>query len=163
MSALTCDILRPLAGSKGDMAAYRGYRSAQPPANGCDPFGVTARRCWSRCGKLSLSVRSTRALFIRLLPILCMAGGALSTATAADRVARSLLLLCTYERLTADVVRDRSGVGEALILKIENRQGLTFRGGRLIVTSSARLSSAEPARKIVSAVKQSNALTIEAW
>src|SRR5262245_7193201 len=46
MSALTCDILRPLAGSKGDMPAYRGYRSAQPPANGCDPFGVTARRCW---------------------------------------------------------------------------------------------------------------------
>src|SRR5262245_5366602 len=163
MSALTCDILRPLAGSKGDMPAYRGYRSAQPPANGCDPFGVTARRCWSRCGKLSLSVRSMRALFIRLLAILCTAGGTLPTATAADRVARELLVLYTFERPTDDVIRDRSGVGEPLNLEIDVRQGLTFRGGRLIVTSSARLSSAEPARKIVAAVKQSNALTIEAW
>src|SRR5262245_18067319 len=103
-----------------------------------------------------------RVPFICVLAILCTAAALRPTVTAADRVAQDLLVLYTFERPADDVIRDRSGVGEPLNLKLVNRQGLTFRGGRLSVTSSARLSSAEPARKIVSAVKQSNALSIEA-
>ena len=36
--------LRPLSGSAGSLHAVRGYRCAQPPANGLDPSGVGAER-----------------------------------------------------------------------------------------------------------------------
>ncbi|HLJ12745.1 MAG TPA: LamG domain-containing protein, partial [Planctomycetaceae bacterium] len=101
------------------------------------------------------------AAFAVILPLVCLAGT--DAALAAERVSQDLLALYTFERPTGDFIRDRSGTGEPLDLKIENRQGVTFRGGRLLVTSSARISSAGPARKIVAAMKQSNALSIEAW
>jgi hypothetical protein len=82
---------------------------------------------------------------------------------AGDRVANGLVTLYTFERPVDGVIRDRSGAGEPLDLKIETSQGIAFRGGRLLVTSPARISSAAPARKIVAAVKQSRALSIEAW
>ncbi|MGE5192398.1 MAG: DUF1549 domain-containing protein, partial [Deltaproteobacteria bacterium] len=106
---------------------------------------------------------SRSGLVKSLLAVLCLTGAGLSTAQAAERVAQDLLVLYTFERPTDDVIRDRSGAGEPLDLKIDKLQGMTFRGGRLIVTSSVRISSAGPARKIVAAVKNSNALSIEAW
>ncbi len=106
---------------------------------------------------------SRRVLIIALLAILGWAEACLSTAESAERVARDLLTLYTFERPTDGVIHDRSGTGEPLNLRFEKSQGIIFRGGRLIVTSSAKISSVEPARKIVAAVKQSNALTIEAW
>jgi len=102
------------------------------------------------------------ALFAGLTAVLCLTAGR-SKATAAERVSQDLLSLYTFERPKDDLLRDRSGVGEPFNLKVEKAQGITFRGGRLIVTSSAKISSVEPARKIVAAVKQSNALSIEAW
>ena len=108
---------------------------------------------------IELSIRV--AAFAVILPLVCLAGT--DAALAAERVSQDLLALYTFERPTGDFIRDRSGTGEPLDLKIENRQGVTFRGGRLLVTSSARISSAGPARKIVAAMKQSNALSIEAW
>jgi hypothetical protein len=98
-----------------------------------------------------------------LVAILRLTGGGVSTAAAGDRVSQDLLVLYTFERPSDNVIRDRSGTGDPLNLKIEDRHGISFRGSRLIVTSSARLSSVEPARKIVAAVRQSNALSIEVW
>src|SRR5262245_16497010 len=89
-------------------------------------------------------------------------GGAAPTGSA-RRVAQGLLALYTFERPTDDLIRDRSGSGEPLDLKIERRQGIAFRGGRVLVTASTRISSVQPARKIVAAVKQSGGLSIEAW
>ncbi len=106
---------------------------------------------------------SRRVLFIALLVILGWAGARVSTAESAERVAQDLLALYTFERPTDGVIHDRSGTGEPLNLRFDKSQGITFRGGRLIVTSSAKISSVEPARKIVAAVRQSNALTIEVW
>ncbi len=104
---------------------------------------------------------SRRALF--LLAILGLTKAGLSTAESAERVAQDLLVLYTFERPVDDVLRDRSGTGEPLNLRIEKPQGIAFRNSRLIVTSSARISSVEPARKIVAAIKKSNSLSIEAW
>ncbi|WZP00342.1 DUF1553 domain-containing protein [Isosphaeraceae bacterium EP7] len=81
----------------------------------------------------------------------------------ARRVAQGLLALFTFERPTDNLIRDLSGFGEPLDLKIEEPRGIAFRGGRMLVTSSTRISSARPARKIVAAVKQSGGLSIEAW
>jgi hypothetical protein len=104
-----------------------------------------------------------RALATWLLAVLWLAAAVRSPAGAAERVVPDLLVLYTFERPKDNLIRDQSGVGEPLNLRFETPQGMTFRGGRLIVTSSVRISSLEPARKIVVAVKQSNALSIEAW
>ncbi|HVC92800.1 MAG TPA: DUF1549 domain-containing protein, partial [Pirellulales bacterium] len=100
---------------------------------------------------------------ISFLAVLCLVLADHTSAEATERVAQDLLALYTFERPTDDFIRDRSGTGEPLDLRIEKPQGITFRGGRLLVSSSARISSAGPARKIVAAIKQSNALSIEAW
>lgn len=87
----------------------------------------------------------------------------LSAAEPVERVAQGLLVLYTFDRATNEVIPDRSGVGEPLNLRIEKSPGATLRGGRLSVTSSVKITSSGPARKIVAAVKQSNELSIEAW
>lgn len=94
---------------------------------------------------------------------LCLTVALCANAESAERLGRDLLVLYTFERPTDDIIRDRSKNGEPLNLRIDNPQAVAFRGGRLIVTSSARISSVDPARKIVAAVKKSNALSIEAW
>src|SRR6185436_4681008 len=73
-----------------------------------------------------------------------------SAPTAAEpgaRVSQDLLVLYTFEKPLDSIIRDRSGVGAALDLPIEKPQGVAFRDGRLVVTSSARITSAEPAKK----------------
>ncbi len=84
-------------------------------------------------------------------------------AQSAERVGNGLLVLYTFETPAEGVLRDRSGFGQPLNLRIEKSPGTTVRDGRLTVTSSARISSIEPARKIVTAIKQSRGMSIEAW
>jgi hypothetical protein len=104
-----------------------------------------------------------RALASPLLACVCLMAELSPVSAAGERVANGIVAFYTFERPADGVIRDRSGAGEPLDLKIENPQGLAFRGGRLLVNSPARISSAAPARKIVAAVKQSKALSIEAW
>jgi mono/diheme cytochrome c family protein len=82
---------------------------------------------------------------------------------AVQRISQGLLVLYTFERPNDNLIRDRSGSGEPLDLKVERPQGISFRGGRLLASSSARISSTRPAGKIVAAVKQSGGLSIEVW
>ncbi len=84
-------------------------------------------------------------------------------AQSAERVGNGLLVLYTFETPAEGVLRDRSAFGQPLNLRIEKSPGTTVRDGRLIVTSPARISSMEPARKIVTAIKQSKEMSIEAW
>lgn len=92
--------------------------------------------------------------------------GGFVSADAVEPTARDtkgLLVLYTFEGPGDDVIRDRSGVGEPLDLRIESPRAVSWRDGRVVITSSARIASQQPARKIVSAIKQSQAVTIEAW
>lgn len=82
-------------------------------------------------------------------------------AAAAERVTKDLLVLYTFERPKDGIVRDRSGVGEPLDLKFE--RGQPSRGDRLTVTTSFLIASAQPARKVAAAIKQSGEISIEAW
>ncbi len=109
-----------------------------------------------------LGTVSRKTTIIVLAAILAW-GEFAASAERSQRVTKSLLVLYSFEGPAADVVRDRSGVGEPLDLQIDKRQGLDWRGDRVVVTSSVGISSAEPARKVTAAVKQSGELTIEAW
>jgi hypothetical protein len=81
----------------------------------------------------------------------------------AARVTEDLVVLYTFAGAEEGLIPDRSGLGEPLNLHLESPQATLFRGGHMIVTSSARISTAQPAGKIIAAVKQSNSLTVEAW
>lgn len=82
---------------------------------------------------------------------------------AASRVTEGLLALYSFETAEGGVIADRSGIGNALNLRIDKTQATLFRSGRMSVTSAVTIASDGPATKIISAVKQSNELTIEAW
>ena len=48
-------------------------------------------------------------------------------------------------------------------LKIDKVSSVQWQKGMLVVRSSTKISSSGPAKKIIDAVKRSNAVTIEAW
>ncbi|MDP6444119.1 MAG: DUF1592 domain-containing protein [Pirellulaceae bacterium] len=82
---------------------------------------------------------------------------------AEPRVTRSLQVLYTFDDVQGDVVRDRSGVGRPLNLRIEKAASVQRRAGSLVVRSSAKIASAGPAAKLITAVKQTSSISIEAW
>lgn len=80
-----------------------------------------------------------------------------------SRISGDLQALYTFEAGQGDIVRDRSGAGKRLDLKIEKPAAVQWQEGALAVRSSTRISAAEPAKKIIDSVKRSNAISIEAW
>ena len=97
---------------------------------------------------------------------LCMiisCGASTAFAEPPQRVASDLLVLYTFERPADGILRDRAGAGQPLDLKFEKPQGLQWHDSRLTLTASSAITSVEPARKVLAAIKQSGALTIEVW
>ncbi|MCG8586751.1 MAG: hypothetical protein MI757_18770, partial [Pirellulales bacterium] len=79
------------------------------------------------------------------------------------RVSRDLLVLYNFDETDGNVVRDRSGTGPPLDLKIENPNRVARNDGRLRLTGSTRITSLRPATKIIDACKKSRELSVEAW
>lgn len=74
------------------------------------------------------------------------------------------LLQYTFHEGQGEVVRDVSGEGEPLNLKIENPHAVRWLpGGGLRVESPTRITSTAAAAKVVQAISRSGELTIEAW
>jgi len=72
--------------------------------------------------------------------------------------------LYTFREASGDVIRDVSEAGDALDLKIEDPEAIKWLdGGGLAIESPVLIASSGPASKIVSAVKRTGAVTIEAW
>lgn len=74
-----------------------------------------------------------------------------------------LIVLYTFEQVSGDRVRDQSGFGKPLDLKIEDPGRVKHQPGSLHLRRGTVLRSEGSAKKIVDAVKQSGELTIEAW
>ena len=62
-----------------------------------------------------------------------------------------------------DVVRDQSGVGDPLNLRIGDRKAVRREAGSLRITGKTVIRSEKPAIKIINALRDSNELTIEVW
>lgn len=88
-----------------------------------------------------------------------------SQAFAADtyRVSVGLSAFYTFEEGRGDTVKDRSGSGKSLDLKIEKPSAVSWQDGALVVRSATKIESVHPATKLADQTKQSNAWTIEAW
>ncbi len=92
-----------------------------------------------------------------------MVWGQSESGNAESRVQDSLVSLYTFEQFENGVVLDRSGVGEPLNLRVDKPQNVQFRDGRFVVQASVIIASDGPAKKIISAIKSTHELTIEAW
>ncbi|QDT41865.1 Planctomycete cytochrome C [Gimesia alba] len=104
---------------------------------------------------------SGNRILVCLLLFLSVSLGSLPAAT--PRVSRDLQVLYTFDAGKGDVVRDRSGVGQPLDLKIEKPAAVHWKKGALVVRKSTKISSTIPARKIINSIKRANGLTVEAW
>jgi hypothetical protein len=80
------------------------------------------------------------------------------------RVTDGLVVLYDFAEASGTTVNDVSGNGTPLNLTIQNPGAVVWlSGGGLSVNSSAVISSVSSAGKVISALKASNAFTVEAW
>ncbi len=100
-----------------------------------------------------------------LLPglLLCITAAAVSSEPQPQRVRDGLVAFYDFSEADGTVIRDRSGVEPSLDLVIERPESVRWLGTGLQVEASAVILSAEPAERIVDAIKRSQGLTIEAW
>ncbi len=80
-----------------------------------------------------------------------------------ERVSRDLLALYDFQSDAGRLVRDRSGVGQALNLRIEEPRNVRRASGSLEVRKKTLIRSEEPAAKIIQAVRRNGEISIEAW
>ena len=99
------------------------------------------------------------AIFAALVFSIC----SFKTLTASNRVENGLIVSYDFDEVDGRTVHDRSGVGEALDLIIDRPGSVSWEDGKLSVVSPTKIVSYKSARKIVDALKQSNALSLEAW
>jgi len=92
-----------------------------------------------------------------------VSSGVTLTVLSSARITSGQQVLYTFEEGTGTTVTDVSGTGTPLNLTIETPAATTWVAGGLSVNSSALITSAGAASKVITAVKASNALTIEAW
>ena len=79
------------------------------------------------------------------------------------RVRLGLVALYTFEEGKGSIVKDRSGSGRPLHLKIEKPSSVQWGDGTLLIRSATRIASTTPTEKLARAIKRSGHLTIEAW
>ena len=83
--------------------------------------------------------------------------------SAATRDSRGLVALYDFSERSGTTVHDRSGVGQAVDLTIDKAPNVSWSDDGLTVKDSTKIVYAKPARKIIDAVRRSNAITVEAW
>ena len=109
-------------------------------------------------------MKLTEIVAIALAPVvLLMLLPAASAQEEQQRVNRGLLVLYDFAEGKGQTVHDRSGVGTPLDLSIDKSSGVRWSKNTLALESSALIASTQPAKKVIDAVKKSNAITIEAW
>jgi len=79
------------------------------------------------------------------------------------RTRSGLVALYDFHSAEGAIVKDRSGVGQPLDLRIANFKAVRRTEGSLEVRGKTVIRSAKPATKIVDAVRRSGEITIEAW
>ncbi|MCH8923566.1 MAG: DUF1592 domain-containing protein, partial [Planctomycetes bacterium] len=88
---------------------------------------------------------------------------AASEAKSARRTRRGLQALYDFSSTSGAIVKDRSGVGQPLDLRIADGKAVRRSAGALAVRGTTVIRSEGPAAKIISAVRRTGEITIEAW
>jgi hypothetical protein len=132
-----------------DFQAKEKVNEAEHWIKGLRPFRRNAERPGLRTSVVRLLV--VTAVFV------------LTDCANAQRVSKNLQTLYTFEDGQGDTVRDRSGTGQPLDLRVLGKNGFDWKDGALVIRSSTSIISPEPAAKIIESVKRSSEITIEAW
>ncbi len=86
-----------------------------------------------------------------------------ASAQGAARTRDGLQALYDFNSADGKIVKDRSGVGEPLDLKISDSNAIRRSGGAMEVRGNTLIRSDKPASKIIEAVRKSREISIEAW
>lgn len=79
------------------------------------------------------------------------------------RVTEGLVALYTFREGAGQEIKDVSGVGQALPLRIMNASAVKWTNDGLRIERPVRITSQTPAKKIYDACKATNEITLEAW
>lgn len=79
------------------------------------------------------------------------------------RVTNGVVALYDFKQGQGREVRDVSGVGDALHLRITQEANVTWTAEGLQINAPTLITSERPATKIINACRQSNEITVEAW
>lgn len=79
------------------------------------------------------------------------------------RVTRDLQVFYSFDQSQGAYIKDRSGVGQPLDLKIDHPASVEWKSDRLQILKPTMIISSAPAVKIISAVQRSHSLSVEVW
>lgn len=124
------------------------------------------------CVLASLRCRSSGAgIVVTLIGclLLCGAGSGIAVEptvagdAAPTRVSSGLVVFYDFNSFDGSDVKDRAGVGQPLDLRMADAKTVRHRDGALEVLGKTLIHSEKPATRLSEAIKQSGAITIEAW
>ena len=79
------------------------------------------------------------------------------------RVVRGLQAFYSFDDESGPLIKDRSGLGQPLNLRISNPKSVRRSSGRLEVRGKTSIRSDRPATRLNQAIRRSGELTVEAW
>jgi hypothetical protein len=85
------------------------------------------------------------------------------SATPPARIEAGLQALYDFGSADGDVVKDRSGMGRAVDLRVENLDAVRRTSGALEIRAETKIRSIKAPVKIIESVRRSGEITIEAW
>lgn len=91
------------------------------------------------------------------------AGTPLSSEISLARTRSGLQALYDFRSTDGPVVKDQSGVGEPVHLRIENSNSVRRSEGSLEVRGQTLIRSERPAKKVIDSIRRSGEITIETW
>ncbi|MFP6906208.1 MAG: LamG domain-containing protein, partial [Verrucomicrobiota bacterium] len=81
----------------------------------------------------------------------------------AERTDKGLLVLYDFASAEGSLVKDRSGAGRPINLRITQMQGVKRSKGQLEIRGKTLVRSEQPATRVAEAIQRSGALSVEAW
>ncbi len=85
------------------------------------------------------------------------------SAQAAQRAGGGLQVFYEFQESSGAVVKDTSGAGEPINLRITNPAGVRRSQGSLEIRGAAMARSAKPPARLIEAIRRSGEITVEAW
>lgn len=83
--------------------------------------------------------------------------------TSGTRITDGLSVLYNFDEGQGRDVKDSSKVGQALNLRIMNQSAISWTSEGLHINQPVRITSDQPAKKVIDACKATNEITLEAW
>lgn len=102
------------------------------------------------------------ALFLAVGSTICLAQEG-NPQPESDRVSKGLVVLYDFEGASGAVIRDHAGTNDPIDLVVEDIGQVQREAGKLQVRGKTLIRSKKPPKRLISAIKRSQAFTIEAW